>query len=137
MEADLAASFAAEYERGRDRLSDTLRAIIERGQAVRAVDYNGALAAVPRFNAALDELFERYDALVTPATTGEAPHGLGATGSPVFCTAWTLCGTPAVTLPLLRGEQGLPLGVQLVGPRGDDARLLRTARWLIETLRAG
>ncbi len=37
---------------------------------------------------------------------------------------------PAVTLPLLTTETGLPMGVQLVGRRGDDARLLRTARWL-------
>jgi Asp-tRNA(Asn)/Glu-tRNA(Gln) amidotransferase A subunit family amidase len=39
---------------------------------------------------------------------------------------------PAVTLPLMRGEDGLPMGVQLVGFRGDDARLLRTARWLAQ-----
>ncbi|MCH2520277.1 MAG: amidase family protein, partial [Dehalococcoidia bacterium] len=52
------------------------------------------------------------------------------TGDPIFCTLWTLCGTPAVTLPLLEGADGLPIGVQLVGQRGDDARLLRTANWL-------
>ena len=86
-------------------------------------------------SAALDPHFDRYEALVTPATLGEAPMGLDATGSPVFCTIWTLCGVPALTLPLLRGKDGLPLGVQLVGRRGDDARLLRTARWLIATLR--
>ena len=49
----------------------------------------------------------------------------------MFCTLWTLCGMPAVTLPLMQGENGLPLGVQLVGRRGDDARLLRVARWLV------
>jgi Asp-tRNA(Asn)/Glu-tRNA(Gln) amidotransferase A subunit family amidase len=85
---------------------------------------------------AIEPLFERYDALLTPATTGPAPHGLGSTGSPVFCTIWTLCGMPAVTLPLLQAGNGLPLGVQLVGQKGDDARLLRTARWLVETLRS-
>jgi Asp-tRNA(Asn)/Glu-tRNA(Gln) amidotransferase A subunit family amidase len=46
---------------------------------------------------------------------------------------WTFLGTPAISLPLLEAE-GLPLGVQLVGPRRDDARLLRTARWLVEHL---
>jgi len=65
-----------------------------------------------------------------PATVGEAPVGLESTGSPVFCTLWTLCGMPAISLPMLEGAAGMPLGVQLVGPRGDDARLLRTARWL-------
>ena len=68
--------------------------------------------------------------ILTPATTGVAHAGLASTGSPIFCTIWTLCGVPAVTLPLLTGEQGLPLGVQLIGRKDDDARLLRTARWL-------
>jgi Asp-tRNA(Asn)/Glu-tRNA(Gln) amidotransferase A subunit family amidase len=135
MYADLAKSFAGLYARGRDRLSEILRGMIEEGQGVRAVDYNAAVDCVEVLNAGLDEVFERYDAIVTPATTGVAPAGLEATGSPIFCTLWTLCGLPAVSLPLLRGAKGLPLGVQLVGPRGDDARLLRTARALVARVR--
>jgi Asp-tRNA(Asn)/Glu-tRNA(Gln) amidotransferase A subunit family amidase len=137
MEADLARSFAREYERGRDRLSPRLREMIERGQEIRAVDYNRAVERISGLNAALAELFASYDAILTPAVTGEAPKGLESTGNPVFCTTWTLCGVPAVTLPLLRGASGLPIGVQLVGEKGDDARLLRTARWLVESVRAG
>jgi Asp-tRNA(Asn)/Glu-tRNA(Gln) amidotransferase A subunit family amidase len=135
MEADLARSFARDYERGRDRLSARLCEMIERGQEVRALDYNRAVERVSGLNAILAEIFGSYDALLTPAVTGEAPKGLGSTGSPVFCTVWTLCGVPAVTLPLLTGGSGLPIGVQLVGEKGDDARLLRTARWLVETVR--
>ena len=135
MEADLAKSFAREYERGRDRLSARLREMIERGQEIRAVDYNRAVQRISALNAALAEVFGTYDAILTPAAPGEAPKGLGSTGSPIFCTIWTFCGTPAVTLPLLTGASGLPIGVQLVGEKGDDARLLRTARWLIETVR--
>ncbi len=104
--------------------------MIEEGRRVLAMDYNRAVDWVEVLNAGLDEVFERYDAILTPATTGEAPAGLESTGSPIFCTLWTYCGTPAVTLPLLAGASGLPIGVQLVGRRGDDARLLRTARWL-------
>jgi Asp-tRNA(Asn)/Glu-tRNA(Gln) amidotransferase A subunit family amidase len=135
METDLARSFAKEYARGRDQLSETLRTMIERGQRTLAVDYNRAVDRRAVLNAALAPYFDRYEALLTPATLGEAPKGLETTGSPVFCTIWTLCGMPAITVPLMRGSQGLPLGVQLVGQRGDDARLLRTARWLVETLR--
>jgi Asp-tRNA(Asn)/Glu-tRNA(Gln) amidotransferase A subunit family amidase len=135
MEADLAKSFAREYERGRDRLSARLREMIERGQEARAVDYNRAVERISTLNAALAEIFASYDAILTPAVTGEAPKGLESTGSPVFCTTWTLCGVPALTLPLLTGASGLPIGVQLVGEKGDDAGLLRTARWLIETVR--
>jgi Asp-tRNA(Asn)/Glu-tRNA(Gln) amidotransferase A subunit family amidase len=135
MEADLAKSFGREYERGRDQLSARLREMIEAGQRVLAVDYNRALERAAALNASLDHLFQQYDAVLTPAAPGEAPRGLGSTGSPVFCTTWTLCGVPAVTLPLMTGASGLPIGVQLVGEKGDDARLLRTARWLIETVR--
>jgi Asp-tRNA(Asn)/Glu-tRNA(Gln) amidotransferase A subunit family amidase len=129
MEADLAKSFAIEYTEGKDQLSDTLRGQIERGQKVTAVAYNAAVGLIGAANAALQPIFAAYDALLTPATTGVAPVG-EATGSPIFCTLWTFCGTPAITLPLLTGEAGMPLGVQLVAARRDDARLLRTAAWL-------
>ena len=134
MEADLARSFEQEYASGKDKLSSILREIIERGQKVLAVDYNRAVSRIPEFNRAFDKVFDWHDAILTPATTGEAPVGLESTGSPIFCTIWTLCGMPAITLPILQGSHGLPLGVQLVGSKGDDARLLRTARWLVSSL---
>jgi Asp-tRNA(Asn)/Glu-tRNA(Gln) amidotransferase A subunit family amidase len=103
-------------------------------QAVKTIDYNRAVSRIPEFNRALDKVFDWHDAILTPATTGEAPVGLESTGSPIFCTIWTLCGMPAITLPILQGSHGLPVGVQLVGSKGDDARLLRTARWLVSNL---
>jgi Asp-tRNA(Asn)/Glu-tRNA(Gln) amidotransferase A subunit family amidase len=130
MEAEMAASLVVEYEKGRDRLSDSLRAQLERGRKHTAFDYQAALARIPLLNEGFAELFERYDAIVTPATAGTAPKGLASTGDPAFCTLWTLCGMPALSLPLMQGANGLPLGLQLIGPRHDDARLLRTARWL-------
>ncbi|MDX1433007.1 MAG: amidase [Gammaproteobacteria bacterium] len=130
MEGDFARSFAREYATGRERLSSVIREQIERGRGVLAMDYNEAVARQAVLNALLEDTWQRFDAIVAPAATGEAPAGLDATGSPVFCTTWTFCGTPAVTLPLLTGSHGLPIGVQVVGRRGDDARLLRTARWL-------
>ncbi|WP_313953006.1 amidase [Accumulibacter sp.] len=131
MEADLAASYEADYERGADKMSASLRAQLERGRAITAFDYLRALARIPVVSEALDEVFDRYDAILTPAVAGAAPHGLESTGSPLFCTLWTFCGMPAINLPLLHAGNGLPVGVQLVGRVGDDARLLRTARWLV------
>ena len=131
-----AKNLASYYEKGSDQLSDVMRAAIEEGRKTLAVDYALALEWVEVLNAGLDEIFERYDAILTPAAVGEAPIGLNSTGDPTFCTLWTLCGTPAVTLPLLQGEAGLPIGVQMVGRRGDDGRLLRNARWLTEQLAA-
>ena len=130
MVADMAKNFAPLYERGKEQLSATMRAMIEAGQEVRATDYNAAFDRIAVLRAGLGEVFERYDAIITPAATGEAPP-LETTGSPIFCTLWTYCGLPAITVPLLTGRNGLPIGVQLVGPNGDDARLLRTARWLV------
>ena len=103
-----------------------------------AHEYLGALARVPAFVAGLTELFEqRYDAILTPSAAGTAPKGLESTGDPAFCTLWTLAGTPAINVPLMQGANGLPLGVQLVGPRHGDGRLLRTARWLVTLLSGG
>jgi len=137
MEADMAAAFEREWEHGRDKLSEQLRSLIERGREVRAVDYQRARRGVPQIVASFDDLFmERYDAILTPAAPGSAPKGLGSTGDPAFCTLWTLCGMPAVTLPLMQDSGGLPIGVQLVGRRNFDARLLRTARWLAGRVQA-
>jgi len=132
MEADLAKSFRREYERARDRLSPTLCEMIERGRRCLAVDYNLAVEQIPLLNEALDEILLEHDAILTPATTGEAPIGLESTGSPVFCTPWSLCGVPSISLPILQGSNGMPVGVQLTAARGDDARLLRTAAWLVQ-----
>jgi Asp-tRNA(Asn)/Glu-tRNA(Gln) amidotransferase A subunit family amidase len=131
MEADIASSYALEYARGAAQLSPSLRAQIERGRQIRAVEYLHALAQVPRLVAGFAEVFERFDAILTPAAPGAAPEGLAATGDPAFCTLWTLAGLPAIALPLATAANGLPIGIQLVGKRGDDARLLRTAHWLV------
>jgi Asp-tRNA(Asn)/Glu-tRNA(Gln) amidotransferase A subunit family amidase len=133
-EVEIAHNLRRDYEKGGDRFSAGLRERIERGRGHAAVDYVAAVAGIPALNAALDPVFDEFDAIVTPAAPGEAPRGLHSTGDPVFCALWTYLGTPAVTLPLLTSPGGMPLGVQLVGRRDGDARLLRTARWLAGTL---
>ena len=131
MEAEMAANLDQEWEKGRERLSEALRTMLARGRQVTALEYQRACARIPIVNAGFDEIFERCDAIVTPSAPGTAPQRLDLTGDPAFCTLWTFCGMPALNLPLMQGGNGLPLGVQLVGPRGGDARLLRTARWLV------
>jgi Asp-tRNA(Asn)/Glu-tRNA(Gln) amidotransferase A subunit family amidase len=138
MDAEMAVNLEREWEQGRARLSESLRARLERGREVRAADYLHALAGIPALNESFGELFsQRYDAILTPAAAGTAPEGLGSTGDPAFCMLWTLCGMPAMSVPLMQGANGLPLGLQLVGPRHGDARLLRTARWLVARVREG
>ena len=134
MEVDMAHNLHRDAEKGGEQLSEALRAAIGRGREVPAVEYLRAVAAAGTLNATLDELFNEYDAILTPAAPGEAPRGLDYTGNPAFCSTWTYLGTPAITLPLMATGEGMPLGVQLVGRRGNDARLLRTASWLVKTL---
>jgi Asp-tRNA(Asn)/Glu-tRNA(Gln) amidotransferase A subunit family amidase len=132
---EVAYNLRREWETRRDGLSKALQGRIERGLAVSAKEYVAAQARVPQLVASFTELFEqRYDAIVTPAAFGTAPAGLASTGDPACCAMWTLCGMPALSVPLMQGANGLPLGVQLVGPRHGDGRLLRTARWLVSHL---
>jgi Asp-tRNA(Asn)/Glu-tRNA(Gln) amidotransferase A subunit family amidase len=133
MAADMAHRLGSAVERGGEASSKALRDLIAAGRGVTAIRYLEARDAARRYAVGMAEIFKQYDAILTPASTGVAPKG-DATGSPVFCTLWTLTGLPALSLPLLTGEGGMPLGVQLVGPAGDDARLLRTANWLVDRL---
>ncbi len=134
MEADLAKSFSGEYQDGKARLSAVLIEMIERGQKVSDEEYQTAVGKVADYSECVNDIVEEYDAILTPSTLGAAPAGLEATGSPIMNTIWTVCGTPTVNIPLLQNPEGLPVGVQLVGGKGDDAKLFRTARWLLELL---
>ncbi|RMF40078.1 MAG: amidase [Alphaproteobacteria bacterium] len=121
------------YRYGRDgaeKLAPRTREALEEGNAILARDYLSALDWREVLYAGLDEIFLRCDAILCPAAPGPAPEGLEATGDPIFNGLWTLCGTPAVTVPILTASNGLPMGVQLVGRRGNDGRLLRSAQWL-------
>jgi Asp-tRNA(Asn)/Glu-tRNA(Gln) amidotransferase A subunit family amidase len=134
MDVEMAHNLGRDYEKFGDQLSQMLRTLIERGRGHSAVSYMAAQAGIRQLNDALESVFDEYDAILTPAAPGEAP-ALESTGNPIFCSTWSLLGTPAISLPLLASENGLPIGVQLVARRGNDARLLRTARWLVKTLR--
>ena len=133
MKVDLARSYDRYYQQGKDSLSDKLVEIIESGQKILARDYMDAIERIDMYNLLLNEIFFDYDAILTPSTTGEAPTA-DSTGDPVFCSIWSLCGVPALNLPIFIGEKNLPFGAQLVGQRGDDARLFRTAGWLLNML---
>jgi len=137
MSAEMALNLAREWERNQTRMSEQLRQQIDIGRRVTAFDYQYARQQIAPMHESFVELFEqRYDAILTAAAPSAAPKGLASTGDPSFCTLWTLCGMPCITVPLLQSSNGLPIGVQLVGPRHGDARLLRTARWLASKIAA-
>jgi Asp-tRNA(Asn)/Glu-tRNA(Gln) amidotransferase A subunit family amidase len=134
MAAEMAHNLAPFVARGES--SAAMQKLLAHGRSVSAVDYLGAVAKTPRYAAGLVDIFDAFDAILTPAAPGVAPKGLDSTGDPRFCTLWTLTGLPALSLPLFAGEGGLPLAAQLVGPPGRDGRLLRTAAALVGMLAA-
>ena len=134
MAVDMAHHHSAIVDRAGDMASATLRDFLAVGRTFSAVDYLAAIDQARLLGGAMHDYFMAYDAIITPATAGVAPRGLESTGDPAFCSLWTLLGMPALSLPILEGRAGLPLGVQLVGPVNDDARLLRTAADLLKTL---
>lgn len=120
-----------------DQISETLKPIIIRARDISPDQYNDALAVKSSAEAFFTEHFNDFDAILAPSAAGQAPLlSIGSTGDPVFCTLWTLAGLPTVTLPVLVGEDDLPIGVQLIGAQEEDDRLLRTAGWVQAKLAA-
>jgi Asp-tRNA(Asn)/Glu-tRNA(Gln) amidotransferase A subunit family amidase len=126
---ETAQSLAWEAERS-ERLSESLRSLLDAGDRASAADYDDARAVRREAGRQLDALFGDADFLITPAAPGEAPEGLGSTGDPLFGRPWSLLGLPAVSIPWATGGGGLPVGVQLVARAGRDSDLLAATRWL-------
>ena len=135
MESDMARSFSGEYKKSKNKLSDKIVEAIERGMKYSSVEYNEAFSKIEVANTYFKQFFHDYDAILTPSACGEAPKGLKSTGNPIFCTIWTYCGMPSISLPLLQGKNGLPIGVQLVSSLYDDERLFRNASWLASKIK--
>ena len=121
---------AAVFDANFEDLSRELQLIVARGRKISEAEYTDALAVKASAQTFFDDLFVEFDAIIAPCAAGEAPKFGSGTGDPIFCTLWTLAGLPCVSLPLLVGDNNLPIGVQLIGPIEKDDRLLRTARWL-------
>ncbi len=123
-----------EWQRHRARLSALLQRGIEHGLAVSSTDYAAALRFTLEQRVRAAALFEHFDVLLTPCTTGIAPLGLESTGDPRFQELWTLLHLPALSLPTHQGPAAMPVAIQLVGPRGGDERLIAMARWVSHQL---
>ena len=132
MLAEGAVSMAWERATLTHELSPGLLDLLEQGDRVTAEAYSAAQHTAEAARARHAEL--PYDALLVPAAAGEAPAGLHATGDPLFNRPWTLLGGPCLCLPAGSGPGGLPVGVQLVGRRWEDAHLLAVASWAAEAL---
>ena len=133
MDAEAAVSLARERERHAAALSPLLRERLDAGDAVPPERLAAARALVERSRERADDLLASYDVVLASAVVNEAPEA-STTGDPVLCRPWTLLGVPCVAVPGLTGPTGLPLGVQVLAPRGDDGAALAAAGWLAGAL---
>jgi len=127
---EIARCLADEHRRHRDLIREPLLGKLDRGRGVAADAYDAAQRVAREFRRRLADAMHDFDALVVPSAPGEAPEGLASTGDSVFNRVWTLLHAPCVSVPAGRGPKGLPLGVQVVGRFGDDARVLACAHWI-------
>lgn len=130
-DAEFAVAMDEHMTHSGDQVDAKTKEIVECGRHVSAFAYLKAKRAIEPVTAGFNETFEHFDAILTPAALGPAPKGLQSTGDSIMNALWSYTGMPAISLPLMQSEAGLPIGVQLVAARHDDARLLRTANWLI------
>lgn len=122
------------YPKHKELYGQKVRDQIEGGYAISAVTYAAAKQLQPEFANEVAATLAPFDVLLAPATDVPAPRGLESTGDPLFQRAWTYAGVPAITLPAGLSAEGLPVGIQLIGRKLDEGRLLAVARWCEEML---
>lgn len=127
-----ACGLAWEWAHHREKLSPQMTRTVELGLAAPHSTYVEATRLSERCRGRLDQLMGKVDVLLAPAVNGEAPVGLHYAGDPAFQSLWTLLHVPTITLPLAKGPNDLPVGVQLIAKRWDDRVLLETAKWAME-----
>jgi Asp-tRNA(Asn)/Glu-tRNA(Gln) amidotransferase A subunit family amidase len=113
------------YKEHGAKLGD-LADLIREGLAMPAAKYDEAMRYIAECKARVEELYKATPIILVPAAVGAPPRGLSSTGDSRMNAPWTALGTPAISIPLPVGT-ALPLGLQLTGAHGDDARVIRTA----------
>ena len=124
MNGSISKSLANYYETNKPKLHPFTTARIEAGISVSAKNYIYAIEKAKKMKQALSEVFEKFDAIITPAAPGQAPRDLMNTGNAIFNGYWTMLGVPAISLPLLKGKDDLPIGVQIITSWNKEAELL-------------
>jgi Asp-tRNA(Asn)/Glu-tRNA(Gln) amidotransferase A subunit family amidase len=127
---EMARAMAFEYFNHRSSLSEKLQALLDRGFAVPYRDYQHARASLVARRIEADAHLTRYDMLLTPSASGEPPVGINTPSDMLFQRFWTALHLPLVSIPGFKGVTGLPVGIQIVGSRGNDAHLLSVCRWI-------
>lgn len=113
-----------------------IKELIQKGKNHSDEEYAAAIALQIELRQLIGKYFADCDAFLSVPATGEAPKGLSSTGDPMFCWLWSLLGTPAITLPVTKSSNGLPLGIQLVSNYREDETLLKVAAFTEKAIAA-
>jgi amidase len=119
-----------EYRHHRAAMSSAAQGLVEDARAIGLEAYHAACAELERGRNHLLAQLAPFDGTLTLSAVGEAPLGLHDTGPVLFNYLWTLAWTPALNLPVMRGDTGLPIGLQVIGARHGEQALLATGRWI-------
>ncbi len=115
------------------------RFCLEHGRRLTGADYARALRAVDLMRARLDDLMESYDLLLTPTMAvtpfpiGQYPERIGGqevqprSGYSPLTRPFNLTGQPAASIPCGFSEEGLPVGLHIVGRRREEETVLRAS----------
>ena len=133
-DVEILKSLDSEWNQHRDQLSETAKEGLQRATTRSNDEYQEALGILEASEKWFDTFFHDYDGILTPSAPDIAPLYGNGTGDSICCVIWTLCGLPCLSMPLLTGDNDMPLGIQLVGAYDRDDRLMRTARWLLDAL---
>jgi Asp-tRNA(Asn)/Glu-tRNA(Gln) amidotransferase A subunit family amidase len=129
-------SLAREIESDFEQMSPLLRDYLLQARGVGDESYAAAQTVAASARLACAEWLPGVDVLLTPSAPDEPPQGYATTGTSAFNRAWTLLGTPCLNVPGASGVNGLPMGLQLIAPPGEDSRCLAAGVMLEGLLRS-
>jgi Asp-tRNA(Asn)/Glu-tRNA(Gln) amidotransferase A subunit family amidase len=131
MNGSISRSLANYYENNKSKLHPFTIARFEAGKSVSTNSYIDAIEKAKKMKQTLSEIFLKFDAIITPAAPGQAPRDLMNTGNAIFNGYWTMLGVPAISLPLLEGKDGLPIGIQVITSWNKEAELLDISKIML------
>jgi len=134
MSVETAAVHEDMFKKRGDDYRSYMRGFISSGLLVPATAYLRAQRLRGQIIRDMVNLIGRFDCVISPSSTDSAPEGLEWTGSPAFNSPWSLTGLPSITVPSGLTEDGLPLGLQIIGTPYTEWELLRIGAWCEEKL---
>ncbi len=129
-----ARSLASELHDHFDQVNYWVQAGQKTANQIDQAQFDKAELHVIACMAAMAEIFSTCDVILTPSTCGEATTDLTGISNSAFNRTWTLLQGPCVNIPTYRGPNGMPVGVQIVGPVGSDSRTLAFAQVIAAAL---